>query len=399
VGPLSHLTLLDLTHMVSGPYGTMLLADLGMQTIKVEPLTGEGTRRLLASDARYARGGVGAYFLTLNRNKKSVAIDLKSEEGLGIFYDLVRRADVVFDNFGPGATKRLKIDYDSLALINQRIITCSVSGFGGDGPGARRPAFDLVAQGMGGGMSITGRPGEGPLRSGIPIGDLGGGAFGALGVLAAIIQREQTGRGQQVDISMLDCQVSLLNYMATMYLMSGRAPSAEGNGHFVHVPYNVFPTKTRYIIIAIVQDDSWLALVDAMKLPELRNAAFRTQPGRLAARLQIEAALTAALATREVEHWLDLFSARKIPCAPVNGIADAVADEQVLHRHMIVDVPVEDGPPIRMPGNPIKMSGNADPPPYAAPPGLGAHTSSVLGGVLGMDREKVADLVARRVVR
>ena len=190
---LEHITVLDLTHMLSGPYGTMMLTDLGARTIKVEPpVTGEGTRRLLEKDPDHSRDGMGAYFLTLNRNKRSVCIDLKSEAGRAVFLDLVRQADVVFDNFSVGVPKRLGIDHEALAAINPRIITCSVTGFGETGPDIHRPAFDQVVQAMGGGMSITGTPESGPTRSGIPIGDLGGGIFGAIGVLAALAQRERT---------------------------------------------------------------------------------------------------------------------------------------------------------------------------------------------------------------
>ena len=243
--------MLDLTHMLSGPYGAMILADLGARTIKVEPPgSGEGTRQLLAESERYAREGMGAYFLTLNRGKESVAIDLKSDAGRKVFYDMVAHADVVFDNFSVGVTKRLGIDHQALAAINPRIITCSVSGFGETGPGVNRPAFDQVVQGMGGGMSITGYPGAEPLRSGIPMGDLGGGVFGVIGVLAALAERERSGIGQHVDISMLDVQISLLNYMATMYLLSGDVPVPMGNGHLAHVPYNSYRTRDGYVIIA-----------------------------------------------------------------------------------------------------------------------------------------------------
>lgn len=234
---LSGLVMLDLTHMLSGPYGAMILSDLGMRTIKVEPPgTGEGTRQLLAGSDLYARQGMGAYYLTLNRNKESVCIDLKSDEGRQVFYDLVRKADVVLDNFSVGVTRRLGIDHDTLAAINPRIVTCSITGFGETGPDIHRPAFDQVVQGMGGGMSITGREGGEPLRAGIPIGDLGGGVFGVIGVLSALMERERTGQGKHVDIAMLDVQISLLNYMATMYLMSGVLPEPLGNSHFVHVP-------------------------------------------------------------------------------------------------------------------------------------------------------------------
>ncbi|MET0541485.1 MAG: CoA transferase, partial [Variovorax sp.] len=280
---LEHITVLDLTHMLSGPYGTMLLADMGARTIKVEPPgSGEGTRRLLENDPHYSRDGMGAYYLTLNRNKQSVCVDLKSATGKAVFLDLVRKADVVFDNFSVGVTQRLGIDHASLAEVNPRIVTCSVTGFGETGPHTQRPAFDQVVQAMGGGMSITGTPETGPTRSGIPIGDLGGGMFGAIGVLAALVEREQTGVGQHVDISMLDAQISLLNYMATMHLLSGHVPEGIGNGHFVHVPYNSYPTSDGYVIVACIGDAFFERLLEVVDHPVLREPAYRHQPARLA---------------------------------------------------------------------------------------------------------------------
>ena len=282
-GPLDGLVILDLTHMLSGPYGTMVLTDLGARTIKIEPPgEGEGTRRLLAGDAEYSREGMGAYFLTLNRSKESVAIDLKSAQGLEVFYDLVRHADIVVDNFGAGVPRRLQIDHAALSAIKPRIITCSVTGFGETGPDTQRPAFDQVVQAMGGGMSITGTQASGPIRAGIPIGDLGGGVFGAVGILAAVVARQTSGRGQHVDVSMLDVQVSLLNYMATMYLMSGNVPGRIGNGHFVHVPYDVYPTLDGHVVVACIGDAFFERFVAMLPLPELLDPAFTKQPARMA---------------------------------------------------------------------------------------------------------------------
>ena len=257
---------IDLTHMLSGPYAGMILADLGADTIKVEPLQGEGTRALLASDPEYSLGGQGAYFITLNRNKRSVAIDLKSDTGREVFYDLVKTADVVLDNFSADVTKKLKIDYAHLSEVNPGVITCSISGFGSDGPAYKRTAFDQVVQALGGGMSITGLDASMPMRSGRPIGDLGGGMFGVMGILAALNARHRTGRGQHVDISMLDVQISMLNYMATMYFMSGKNPEPIGNSHFVHVPYNSFKTADGHIIIAVIFDKFWHALVEVLNV-------------------------------------------------------------------------------------------------------------------------------------
>lgn len=395
---LEGITVLDLTHMLAGPYGTMLLADMGARTIKIEPPEkGEGTRRLLEHSPDYSRDGMGAYFLTLCRNKESVAIDLKSPEGLELFYGLVKQADVVFSNFGAGVTERLKIDYPHLSLINPRIITCSVTGFGETGPAPNRPAFDLVAQGMGGGMTLTGEAGGEPLRAGIPIGDLGGGLFGALGVLAALQARSRTGRGQHVDISMFDCQLSLLNYMATMFLMSGNSPGRDGNGHFVHVPYNTFRTKTRYLILAVITDNFWVSLVDLLGDDALRREEFRKQPGRFANKAFIEERVQAALEKQTCEYWLEALERARIPAAPVNELSHAFSDPQALARQMKVQVPLPAGGHVEEPGNPVKLSDTYEDS-FTAPPRLGEQTLPTLKELLGLTDGALKDLQERGII-
>lgn len=397
--PLDGIVVLDLTHMLSGPYGAMLLTDLGARTIKVEPVDGgEKTRTLLAGSPEYSRQGMGAYFLTLNRGKESVCLDLKSALGLKVFRDLVRKADIVLDNFGAGVTKRLQIDHDSLAGINPRIITCTVTGFGETGPATNRPAFDQIAQGMGGGMSITGFPDGPPVRAGIPIGDLGGGIFGALGILAALVERNRTGKGQHLDISMLDVQISLLNYMATMYLMSGIVPERLGNGHFVHVPYDTFQTLDGYLIIACIGDDFFLKLREVLASPELQNPAYEHQPGRLAAQDTINRIVQSQIGTQTTAHWLARLSAARIPCAPVNDFAQALADPQVLARDMVIEVQLQSGERVRMPGNPVKSS-TSPPEPVTPPPLLGEHTQAVLSDLLGYTQAEIDALHAAEVVR
>lgn len=395
---LEGLVVLDLTHMLSGPYGTMLLADMGARTIKIEPPgKGEGTRRLLETAPDYSRDGMGAYFLTLCRNKESVAIDLKSEAGLNLFYELVKKADIVCSNFGAGVTQRLKIDYATLSAINPRIITCAVSGFGETGPSPNRPSFDLAAQGMGGGMSLTGHADGEPLRAGIPIGDLAGGMFGTIGVLAAIQARHVTGRGQHVDISMFDAQLSLLNYMATMYLMSGIAPGRSGNGHFVHVPYNTFRTKTRHLILAVVADSGWANLVKMLDDPELQNPAFDRQPGRFANKAFIEARLQSHLERETCEHWLDRLAKAQVPAAPVNDLTHAFEDPQALARQMKVSVPLHSGGTVDQPGNPVKLSDTHEDI-FTAPPPVGWDTYDVLRDLLGYDDARIGQLAADKVI-
>jgi crotonobetainyl-CoA:carnitine CoA-transferase CaiB-like acyl-CoA transferase len=396
--PLEKLLILDLTHMLSGPYATMLLADMGAQTIKIEPPgKGEITRKALSEHPEYSRSGLGPYFLTLNRNKRSIAIDLKSPAGLDIFYGLVKTADIVIDNFSAGVTTRLKIDHDTLSSINPKIITCSVTGFGETGPETDRPAFDQVVQGMGGGMSITGQPGGPPLRAGIPIGDLSGGLFGALGVLAAVCARGTTGRGQHVDVSMLDCQISLLNYMATMYLLSGKDPEPLGNGHFVHIPYNTFRTQSDWIIIAVIGDNFWKNLLEVIDSPVLRNEKYLNQPGRFEDREIINAIIQDVLMTNDAEYWLSKLKEKRIPCAPVNKFSQALNDPQILARNMVITVKNSNGDEAKMPGNPIKLSDNALEE-YSYPPQLGQHTDEILIEKLGYTRDRLMELRKNNVI-
>jgi crotonobetainyl-CoA:carnitine CoA-transferase CaiB-like acyl-CoA transferase len=325
---------------------------------------------------------MGAYFFTLNRNKRSVALDLKCQQDLDSFYRLVGAADIVISNFSPGVTKKLRIDYPTLSDINPKIITCTVTGFGENGPTFQRPAFDQIAQALGGGMSITGDSPERAMRAGIPIGDLGGGMFAVMGVLAAVNARNTTGRGQHVDISMLDCQISMLNYMATMHSMSGEIPQPLGNSHFVHVPYNTFKTKTDLIVLALVGDKFWPALVDMIDDQALRAPRFAQASSRLAEKEFIEARITAVLADQEADYWLPRLEKANIPCARVNNMAQAMRDPQVLARNMIVDIahPIEGG--AKAPGNPIKLS-DTNGESYSPPPLLGADNQEVFREWLG----------------
>ena len=376
--PLEGIKMLDLTHMLSGPYGAMIIADLGADTVKVEPPnTGEGTRRLLEKDPNNSIDGMGAYFFTLNRNKRSITLDLKSDEGLRQFYELVKAADIVMNNFSAGVTKKLKIDYETLSEVNPRIITCTVTGFGETGPACKRPAFDQIAQALGGGMSITGNNPEDVIRAGIPIGDLGGGMFAVMGILAAINARHTTGRGQHVDISMLDCQLSMMNYMATMHSMSGDIPGPLGNSHFVHVPYNTFKTKTDMIVIACVGDQFWPPLLDLLDDEELRDSRFEFAPSRLKEKAYIEERINNVLINERAGYWLEKLENARIPCARVNNVSQAMSDPQIIARNMVVDLKHPLKGSAQVPGNPIKLSEtNEDS--YSPPPLLGAHNDEVL---------------------
>ena len=395
---LSNIKILDLTHMLSGPYGSMILADMGCDVIKIEPpRKGEGTRRLLENDPDYSHNGMGAYFYTLNRNKKSVAIDLKNQEGLEIFYALVKEADVVISNFSAGVTKKLKIDFETLKTINPMIITCTVSGFGETGPDFQRPAFDQIAQALGGGMSITGLSSQDPIRAGIPIGDLGGGMFAVMGIQAAIINRSESGLGQHVDISMLDCQISMLNYMATMHTMSGLIPEPIGNSHFVHMPYNTFNTKDFPIVIAAVGDQFWPRLLKIFKDPQLKNPIYEKAFERQKDKKEIEKIIQKELLNESSEYWLDQLKKESVPCARVNNIEQAINDEQVQYRNMLVDVAHPEGGSVKIPGNPIKLSSVANEE-YSSPPLLGEHTKEVLQKWLNYSDEKLSKLHENEII-
>ena len=396
--PLQGIKVIDLTHMLAGPYAGMVIADLGAEVVKVEPLSpGEMTRGLLQSDPNYSFKNFGAYFLTLNRNKKSVSLDLKSDQGLNVFHDLVKSADVVLNNFSAGVVKKLKIDFDSLKIINPRIITCSITGFGETGPHSSRPAYDQIVQAYSGGMSVTGPDAETPTRAGIPIGDLGSGLYSVIGILSALLSREQTNMGQHIDMSLLDVQISLLTYMATMQTLSNIDPEPIGNAHFVHVPYNSFTTKNGFVVIAVITDAFWEALLDVVNIDSLRDPKFSKSVDRLKNQEFIESELNKILSRKTSEFWIEALNDAKVPCGPINTFSQALTDEQVIHRNMVVEVEHPDGGKVKMPGNPVKLSyTNEDS--YTPPPHLGKNTKEILKEWAGYDEIKIKSLIDKNIV-
>ncbi len=396
--PLEGIKVLDLTHMLAGPYAGMVLADLGADVVKVEPLgTGEMTRGLLSDDPNNSFKGFGAYFLTLNRNKKSVSLDLKDAQGLHVFYDLVKSTDVVLNNFSAGVVKKLKIDYDHLSKINPKIITCSITGFGETGKHSSRPAYDQIVQAYSGGMSITGADASTPTRAGIPIGDLGSGLFSVIGMLSALLSREKTGKGQHLDLSLLDVQISLLTYMATMQTLSGVNPEPIGNAHFVHVPYNSFTTKNGFVVIAVITDAFWQELLNIVDVDNLRKEEFQSSTGRLQNQKFIESELNKKLSTETSEHWINALNSAKVPCAPINSFSQALSDEQVIHRNMVVEVDHPDGGKVKMPGNPIKLS-YTDEDSFSPPPHLGQHTKETLIEWCNYSESEINELIKKKVI-
>ena len=397
--PLDGVKVIDLTHMLAGPYAGMVLADLGAEVVKVEPLgSGEMTRGLLKNDPNYSFKNFGAYFLTLNRNKKSVSIDLKNKKGLEVFYDLVRSADVVLNNFSAGVVSKLKIDFENLSSINPKIITCSITGFGETGPHSTRPAYDQIVQAYSGGMSITGKDAKSPTRAGIPIGDLGSGLYSVIGILSALYSREKTQKGQHIDLSLLDVQISLLTYMATMQTLSGIDPEPIGNAHFVHVPYNSFTTNDGFVVIAVITDEFWQSLKSVVNVGSLDDSKFDSSIDRLKNQAFIENELNKVLSTQTSDHWIDKLNKAKVPCAPINKFSDALNDEQVKHRNMIVEVEHPDGGFVKMPGNPVKMSYTNEES-YSSPPHLGTDTREILKNWSKYEDDKIESLENEKIIQ
>ncbi len=372
---LDGVTVLDLTRMLAGPYGALLLADLGAEVIKVEdPVGGDPVRGMGPPFIQ----GESAYFISINRNKKSLTLDLTTPRGREVFLRLAQKADVVLDNFRPGILGRLGLDHSALRQINPRIIACSISGFGQDGPYRSLPAFDLILQAMGGAMSITGEPNRDPVRMGIPMGDLAGGLFGAMAVAAALFQRERTGEGRYIDLSLLDCQVSLLTYVAQYFLVTGEVPGPVGSGHASAVPYQAFKAKDIHIVIAIFTERFWSQFCNVIGRPDLvEDPRFATNRERHAHRHELIPILEGIFATRTGEEWLKDLRAEGIPSGPIHTVDRVLSDPQVLHRGMVVEVDHPVCGQLKVVGNPVKAS-PGDGGRLRPPPTLGQHTEEVL---------------------
>jgi CoA:oxalate CoA-transferase len=392
--PLSGVRILDLTLIMAGPYCTLILGDLGAEVIKIEkPGIGESSREM----PPHFFEGQSAYFIAMNRNKKSITLDLKSEAGKRIFYDLAKKSDVVIDNFRPGVVKKLGIDFDALKQINPRIICCSISGYGQTGPFRDRPAFDLVIQARGGIMSYTGEPGQMPVRMGAPMGDLSGGVFASQGILAALYQREKTGRGQRIDISLVDCQTSLLTYRAQFYLVGKEIARPVGSGHVSAHPIRAFRTKTFDVVIDANTESIFAELCDAIGKPGMaKDEKFNSRENRLKNREELYAILEEAFLGKTGEGWLELLE-KRIPIAPINTIDKALADPQTLSRNMVVEVDYKDNKKLKILGNPIKMS-EVEQEVFKRPPYLGEHTEEILRELLEYSPTQIKDIKDGKVV-
>ena len=394
MGALSDIKVLDLTRVLAGPYCTMMLADLGAEIIKVEqPVVGDDARAF----GPYVDGESG-YFMSINRNKESMTVNLKSPEGKEIIKAMVKEVDVVVENFRPGTMKKLGLDYDVLKEINPRIIYAASTGYGQSGPYSQRPAYDAVVQAMGGIMSITGQLGGEPTRVGSSIGDITAGIFTAIGVLAALHERENSGLGQMVDVAMLDCQVAILENAITRYLYTGDVPHPIGNRHPSIVPFEPFATKSAQIIVAIGNDRLWVTFCDLLGLNELvDDPRFRSNPLRSENYLELRPLIAEKMLTKTAEEWQAIFDENGIPSGPINTVDKVLENPQVIARHMIEEIDHPVAGKTRIPGIPIKLSRTPGEITKAAPL-LGADTEKLLGKYLGYDAEKIAELREKKAI-
>ncbi len=379
-GPLVGLVVLDLTRVLAGPFATMMLADLGARVIKVEtPGSGDDARQF----GPFVNGK-SAYFMPLNRGKQSIALDLKADTDRSLIERLIEVADILVENFRPGTMEKLGYGWPALQRLNPRLIYAAISGFGQTGPYAERPAYDMVVQAMGGIMSVTGHPGSDPVRVGTSVGDITAGLFGLNGILAAVIDRQKTGKGAMVDIGMLDCQVAILENAIAHTLASGAAPGPLGARHPSITPFDAFTTADGHIVIAAGTQALFEKLCAAIGRSELTvDPAFSTNALRTDNEGRLKAELEATLAGAGSAHWLRVIGDAGVPCGPINDIAQVIADPQVNARNMIVEAIDPIAGPVRMAGNPIKMSTSPDPPRRAPAPELDADRERILSTLLG----------------
>jgi len=385
-GPLRGILVVDLTRVLAGPYAALMLNELGARIIKVEPpRTGDDSRHV-GPFVKTPSGKVkSGYFMSVNRAKESIALDLKSTSDRKIFEALLARADVLIENYRGGTMEKLGYGYEQLKDKYPRLIYCGVSGFGHTGPYAKRPAYDMVVQAMGGVMSLTGHPDSPPTRVGTSTGDLSAGLFATIGMLAALYDRKTTGKGQKVDISMLDSQVALLENAISRYVATGEVPGRLGSRHPSIAPFAAFATKDGHIAIAAGNDDLFARVARVLGRDDLiADERFTSNPKRVVNVDDLAAEMELALSAKTSQEWLAALEAAAIPSGPLNNVAQVMADPQVLFRNMIVETLDPDLGPIRMQGNPVKLSAHEDPRTREHAPELDEHRAAILRE-LGLD--------------
>jgi len=374
-GPLSGITIIDLSRILAGPYCTLLLAELGARVIKVEP-PGQG------DDARHYgpfRNGKSAYFVSVNRGKESIALDLKSPTGRDIFERLLDKADALVENFRPGTMEKLGYGWESLHPRYPRLVYAAASGFGHSGPYSRYPAYDMVVQGLGGIMSITGHPGMPLTRVGTSVGDLAGGLYTAVALNAALLHRERSGEATKIDVALFDCQLALLENAIMRYTTTGEIPGPMGARHPSITPFEAFQTEDGNLIIAAGNDGLFVKLANALHRPDLAaNPLFTTNALRNQHQEALRAEIESVLRTGSTEHWISVLEAAGVPCGPVNNVAQALAHPQTAARNMLISVDDPITGPLNLAGNPMKLSGFADPPTRPPAPDPDADRDKIL---------------------
>jgi CoA:oxalate CoA-transferase len=378
--PLENVKVLDLTRVLAGPYCTMLLRELGAEVIKVEmPVKGD--------DARHYgpfKDDKSVYFISINRGKKSISLNLKHEQGKQIIYDLVKQVDVVTENFRPGTMEKLGLGYETLREINPRIIYAATSGFGHTGPESKKPAYDMIVQSMGGMISITGWPDKPPTRVGMSIGDIGAALYTAIGISTALYHREVTGEGQKVDVAMLDCQIALLENAVVRYQVDGVPPGPMGNRHPTITPFQAFLAKDDYIAIPVGNNAMWKIFCTAIEREDLiAHERFATNQLRTDNIQELIPILDGVMKTKTVAEWVEVFKKANFPCSPINTIDKAMKHPQALARNMIVDVDDKDIGHVKIAGNPIKMSSLPEEPTRLSSPDIGENNDDILKTWLG----------------
>ncbi|GAA5235441.1 CoA transferase [Verticiella sediminum] len=402
LAPLSGIRVLDLSRVLAGPWCTQNLADLGAEVIKIErPGAGDDTRTWGPPFLRDENGEdttEAAYYLSCNRNKKSVTIDIATEEGVATVKEIAKISDIVVENFKVGGLKRYGLDYASLRELNPRLIYCSITGFGQSGPYAPRPGYDFMIQGTGGLMSITGErdglPGAGPQKAGVAVADLFTGMFATVSILAALQERNRSGLGQYIDTALLDCQVAMLANQNLNFMTSGATPRRAGNAHQNVVPYQVFAAADGHLIVAVGNDGQYRAYCNAIGRPELgTDPRYATNRGRITNRDALIPVLEEIMKTGKRDEWLARLEAAGVPCGPINTIDQVFEDPQVKHREIWRTLPHPTGGTAPTTASPIRLS--ETPVEYRnAPPLLGQHTEEVLREVLGWDAERIERLLA-----